>query len=142
MALRIYQAADPATELSADNAFTNPLALTFDGVNGGVIEKRLYLRNNDIAKTYTGISLQPVNTGDAVLAVDGTNGYSWKLSAGDQRPLNEQWALITAGASIAMSNISDTTTYLPFWVRIEVPAGAPVMSSQKITLDIDATQLP
>jgi len=140
MALQIYLSADPDAALSVESAFTNPLTLTFDGVNGGVIEKRLYLRNNDALLVFTDISIEPFNDGDTIIQVDGSGGYSWKLSAGDQRPLNEQWELITAGESIDLDDISDTTTYLPFWVRVEIPAGAPVMSSQKISLRIHATE--
>lgn len=140
MALGIYLEADPDTKLSIDGAFTNPLALTFDGINGGILERKLYLRNDTPGLLYSDITILPYNTGDTVIAVDGTGGYSWKLYAGDQRPLSEQWELVTAGDSIELDDISDTTTYLPFWARVEIPAGAPVLSSQKIVLRCEATE--
>jgi len=141
MALKIYTAADPDSDLSTNGTYSNPLSLTFDGVNGGVIEKRLYVRNDNVNFTYSSITLTPNDTGIFPIT-DGSNGYSWKVLSGDQRPLEEQWSAKTAAESISLSNINDTTTYLSFWLRVEVPAAAAVESFQTVALRISSTETP
>lgn len=139
MGLKIYTKADPNSALSTGGVFTNPLALTFDGVNGGVIEKRVYLRNDVDGNSYADIVVTPDHgTGQDIIS--GADGYSWKLHAGDQRPLEEQWSMVVAGEGIELPDISDTTTYLPFWIRIEIPTGAPVESFQTAFLSIVAEE--
>lgn len=143
MALKIYETPNPTLDFSENGTFTNPLSMSFNGVTGEVIEQRFYLRNDDVSKWYSNITIQAVDHGDAI--VDGTDGYSWKLIAGDERPLEEQWGLVTAGDPIDMEDIGsasagDDTTYLPFWLRIEVPRGAPVESFQGVQLDVQATE--
>ena len=135
--LKVYTSADPSAALSYDGEFGNPLAITFDGVNGGTIERKLYLRNDNITKQYQNITIQPYdNPGVEQQITNGSNGYIWLLSAGDQRPLVEQWDLITPASVINLDDISDTTTYLPFWLRITVPAGVPATSFRSASLAI------
>jgi hypothetical protein len=138
MALKIYEDADPGAAFSDDDTFSNPIAHAFDGTTGGVVERRFYVRNDDIGKTYTGVTVQPIDGGDNL--VDGSNGFSWKLAVGDTQPLEAQWDLVTAGDSISLSDITDTTTYVPFWVRIEVPQGAEIQSFQTVNLRTQATE--
>jgi hypothetical protein len=138
MALGIYAEADPGSAFSSEGTFDNPITTAFDGTSGGVVERRYYVRNDAPTLQYSDIAVSPVDGGDNL--VDGSAGYSWKLIVGDQRPLEEQWSLKTAGEEIDLSDITDTTTYLPFWVRIEVPRGAPVESFQSVSLQIEATE--
>jgi hypothetical protein len=138
MALKIYENADPGSAFSSDRTFSNPFSVALDGATGAVYEQRLYVRNDDIGRVYTDILVAPIDGGDNI--VSGANGFSWKLLAGDQKPLEEQWSLQSAGTGINLGNLSDTNTYLPFWVRIEVPQGAEVTSFQAMTLDIEATE--
>jgi hypothetical protein len=139
MSLKIYDWPDPSTAFSEDGSLTNPLAMTFDGAEGGVVQRRCYVRNDDVLKTYSGIELTPVDSGDDI--VDGSTGFSWKLREGDQQPLDAQWDLVTPGNTLEFSSdISDTNTYLPFWIRVEVPRGASVDSFQGVTLDLVADE--
>jgi hypothetical protein len=118
---------------------TEPLRLGFDGREGGVSEVRRYVRNNDAAYTYSGIQVQPVDQSGRDIT-DGTNGFSWKLSEGNTQPSSDEWSAITAGAAISLSNITDTSTYLPFWLRIEIPRGATVHSYDDVILRILGVQ--
>jgi len=138
MALNIYQEADPGSGFSLDGTFVNPFSVALDGLVGGAFEQRLYVRNDDLAKIYTDIVVTPVDGGDNI--VDGSNGFSWKILGGDQKPLEEQWSLQAAGLGVNIGNLSDTNTYLPFWVRIEVPQGSNVNSYQDVTLELEATE--
>lgn len=123
---------------------TNPIRHSFDGRVGGVLEKRYFLRNDDANTAFSGIQLYPVDLGGDHLT-DGTNGFAWKLKAGDQQPLDQEWATIAPANTIMFSGIGDGTiggdisTYLPFWLRIEVPKGANVSSYDDVVLRTTAS---
>jgi len=133
--LGIYSSADSGSKFSDDGGFATPFSVSIDGVTGGAIEKRLYVRNDNGAKNYSSIQVLAVDGGDDL--VDGSTGYSWKFIAGDSKPTSTQWANESDGNTISLSDILDTTTYAPFWVRIEVPLRAPVSSFQSVSLRID-----
>ena len=138
MALSVYTKADPATFLSNGGKFTNPLALTFDGTDGGTLVQKLYVRNDDITTTYSGITLSI--TGDVnSYHFDGSQGFTWKLIAGDTQPIAGQWAAVTPGNSISLGTISGTNTYLPFWLYTETDAHTNVQSFQDVHLTLSAT---
>lgn len=139
MALKIYPDEGISSAYSQDGAMTNTFRQAFDGKTGQVRETRLYLRNDDATKIYTGIVISSVSVSGRNI-IDGTDGYSWKLSAGDTQPTADGWRAVSEGNSISMSAISDTTTYLPFWLRIEVPRGAPVETIDGVVLNIVASE--
>lgn len=143
MALKIYSSPTPSAAFSIDGSFDNPLLLAFDGVTGGIINKRYYVRNDDNTLWYSSIVIQPIYTSGDNIA-EGANGFAWKLIAGDDQPLEEQWSLLAPGNSISIPNIGspsggDISTYEPFWLRIIVPRGAPIKSHQGIVLNISGT---
>jgi hypothetical protein len=145
MGLLIYSEANPSSAFSADGGFANPLSQAFDGVTGNVQQTRYYVRNDDATMTYSGISVQPVHLSD-VNIIDGTDGFDWKLIAGDSQPLEEQWALVGSGNSISIpqigtASVSDIATFEPFWLRVTVPKGAPVQSHAGIKLRLTGTSI-
>jgi hypothetical protein len=139
MALRIYPAAAPDNPYSQGATMTNPLRLGFNGREAGISEVRYYLRNDDATYDYTSITIQPIDQSGRDIT-DGTNDFAWKLSAGNTQPTSDEWDAITPGAAISMSDITDISTYLPFWLRIEIPRGASVMSYDDAVLRIAATE--
>lgn len=143
MALRIYREADPDTAYSVDDTFSNPFALACDGSEGFIYTKRLYVRNDDPAVQYSNIIVQPIDTGTRHI-VDGSDLYSWKLLPGDPQPTELQWSLTDAGSAIylvsGLDYLSGIVTYLPFWVRVEVPAGSPVESFRDVKLRTIASE--
>jgi len=147
MGLKVYDSANPSAAFSTEGSFDNPLTHSFNGTAGGVVEKRYYVRNDDAAYFYEDITVQPVASAGSLI-VDGsgdTEGYTWKVLAGDLKPLEEQWGLKDAGDSISLADLGsasfgDTTTYLPFWLRIRVPANALVASYQGVVLEIGSTE--
>lgn len=139
MALRIYPDEGISAPYSQDGTMTNAFRQAFDGRTGQIRETRLYLRNDDALKNYTGIVISSVNLSGRNIA-DGTDGYSFKLSAGDTQPTSDGWRAISDGNSISMDSLSDTTTYLPFWLRVEIPKGAPVETVSGSTLRIVASE--
>ena|SRR3990167_10972683 len=145
MPIKIYTSASPDAPISESGALTDPYLVTLDGRNGGVIQQKLYVRNSSSTLSYSGISLTVVNTDDPSL-VDGSVGITWKLSEGTLQPTDEQWKVIDSANSITFSGIgtsavSDTSTYLPFWVRTEIPRGTSVQTITDIQFKIVASEL-
>ena len=145
MSLGIYLSADPAEELSADGERTKPFSISFEGTAGGTKEVKLYVRNDDSLFYYTGIELGLEDLA-ASSHIDGTlTGFSWKLSAGDLKPTLNDWAHITAGDDISLSNLGssgtpNTSTYLPFWLQITVPANTSIQTIDTISFVLTATE--
>jgi hypothetical protein len=144
MGINIYSAANPSTGLSVAGAFTSPFTVVLDGKYGGVTQKKLYLRNSDSALWYSLTTILCVDTIDVTI-VDGTKNITWKLSAGNTQPTDDQWAAITTGNTISMANLGgvgspDTSTYLPFWVRVQIPRNIEVQTILDVKLKINTTQ--
>lgn len=143
MALAIYKTPDPHSAFSTGTAM-NPLSHSFDGVRGGTVTRRYYVRNDSNLYYYTAITVQPVYS-NGVNIITGTDGFYWKLIAGDTKPLEEQWSLVLPANQISIPNIGsagsfDISTYEPFWLRIVVPRGAPTRNHIGIKLRLDFTQ--
>lgn len=144
MALKIYSQPLPTSAFSQNGDFTNPLTDAFDGVAGTTLTKKYYVRNDASTLYFTNIVVQPVYL-TGVNIIDGTDGYSWQLIAGDAEPLEEQWDEVSPANAISLSDLGsvsseDIGTYLPFRLRRKVPAGAPVKAYTGVTLRISATQ--
>lgn len=143
MGLLIYSSANPSTTpFSTSGTFTNPLGITFDGTDGGIAVQQLYLRDNGInvptVTGWTGITISLVdNQGGALL--NGADGYTWKLISGNTQPIMGQWNSTVAGNSISMPDISNTNTWLPFWLYTQVAPNTSVQSSTGVSLQITAT---
>jgi len=144
MALKIYNQPSPDFALSEGGLRLNPLLVTFDGRVGGARAKKLYVRNNHLERYYTSITVSLGDTGDTSI-IDGTNDYSWKLYAGDGNPPFEYWDRLDPANTISLDNIGtidkgDISTYLPFWVRIEVPSNRMVNNTIQVSLTINAQE--
>lgn len=139
MSLTIYETVDASVGFSTDGTFSNAMRHSIDGRTGGTVEQLYYLRNDDDTKTYSSISMIPVSN-PAKDIVSGPNGYSVKLSSGSTQPTARQWENINPANTITFADLSDTTTYLPFWVRIDVPRGAPVDTITNSVFRITSTE--
>jgi hypothetical protein len=140
MGLYIYENSTDTAHLSVDDAFSNPLLLTQDGRVGGTVEKKLYVKNNDDTYDYSSIQVYVEQTSGSVDFVNGTKGFYIKLYAGDTQPTLEQWQTISPGNTISLSNISDTATALPFWMKIYCPTNVPVQHIKGVKIVLSATE--
>jgi len=144
MALNIYASADSSSGFSNEGTFANPITHSFDGVTGGVVIKKYYLRNDNDARYYNNISISAyVASGQDI--TDGTNGFGWKLISGSDQPLDQEWALVGNGNAISMSQIGsfgngDNVTYYPFWLRITVPSNLSAQAFENVKLRISFTE--
>ena len=145
MALKIYESANPATAFSSDGEFSNPISVAVDGIVGATILRRYFVRNDSALHYYTDIQVTSVVNSGLDIVSGATAGFAWKLIAGDSQPLEDQWGIIAPGNTMELADIgelgdADTTTYLPFWLRIEVPRGVDVQSFENVSLEITATE--
>lgn len=144
MGLSIYLDAVPTEELSSGTR-TKPFSVSFDGRSGGAKEVKLYLRNDDSLFYYTDIELT-LEDNASESHIDGeATGFTWKLSPGDLKPTKNDWTHITAGTEIEFSDLGSggspaISTYLPFWIRIEVPPNTSVQTIDTINFVISAME--
>lgn len=147
MAIKIYTEANNSdSALSLGGDFTNPFSITFDGRVGGYKEVKLYIRNDNGDYYYEELQISLVDTTDNTITDNLAVGFAWKLSAGDTKPTFNDWANIAPANTISMSNIGevsagDTSTYLPFWVYIQIPAGTEIQSFTEVSFAISGQEL-
>lgn len=116
-----------------------PIITTHDGVIGETVEIKLFVRNDSTAEYYESIIVTPVSKTSPDETDGVSNGHGVKLSLGTTQPTEGQWSAIDYGEAITLSDIgvvgtADTSTYLPFWYRVEVPAGAPADNKENLVL--------
>lgn len=140
MALALYESVDSATEYSSGGLYTDPLIVSLDGRTGGVVEKLLYVRNDDVTREYSSITLSFNQSGGSISYVDGSSGFSMKAKAGSTHPTPAEWVTISADNTVSLADISDTATYLPVWVRFEFPPKISVQHISNVSIKFSATE--
>ncbi len=133
MAVGIYTSTDPSSLLSQDGAFTHPFAITFDGRIGGYKETKLYIRNDNPLYYYTDLQLSLEDTGTIQIIDNSGEGFAWKLSYGDAKPTYLDWVNTAANNTLSIDDLGasgdpDTSTYLPFWIFVQVPASLAIQT--------------
>ena len=143
MGLYIYNALDRDAKL---NGTTNIFRVTFDGRVGGAQAHCVYLRNNDPGKWYNEIKLTIIDTSGDNLVDGSVEGYSWKLLRKDIAPTELEWRDISEGNTLVITevlgsvDIGDIVTFLPVWVRIEVPRGIEIQRFTDIVFRLTASE--
>jgi hypothetical protein len=145
MSLGIYTSANPNTSISEDGDHTSDFLASFNGRLGGVQEKQIFVRNDASDKYYENIALSMFSDETGSVYFDGSIGYVWKLYAGAVVPNELQWQAILPNNSISLADLgnnllADTSTYLPVWVRIEVPKNQPVQTILDIRFKLNADE--
>lgn len=145
MGLGVYN--EPfGVKYSEDGSQVTPVTTTHKGNEGEVIEILLYLRNDDPNQWYSDISIVGIdNTAPDDTQGDLGTGWGVKLSPGLEQPTKSKWTSIKFANKILMSTIGgvgdpDTTTFYPFWYRIQSPPGVDVQTKKDIKLQIDFTR--
>jgi hypothetical protein len=146
MALGIYSSASVSSKLSSDGTFQSSLSVTFDGRSGGNKQVKLYVRNSNDLYYYESILVGVTDSGVETIIDQPSEGFSWKLIEGDTQPTENDWKNTGAAVSISLSDIGasgnpDTSTFLPFWVYIEVPPGLDVQTFDTVKLTISANEV-
>lgn len=127
MALTIYD--------SDKVAYSTPVRTHHDGRLGGAHEELLYIKNGDAGKYYTSVRVNYAHS------LPTLGSWSIKFIAGERRPTEAEWDVAENGIPITLVDIgdtgaADTSTYLPFWVRVYAPgnSAASKRASQNIVV--------
>lgn len=147
MALGIYRQVSPGIYSiykeygSVDD--TLPIRNTFDGILGENVHTLLYVRNDDNSRYYENIKVQPISLVTPSQVDNVSTGHGMKLIAGSTQPTEAQWEATDYANQISLSDLgvsgsADTTSYLPFWCRIECPAGAAIDNLENTTLRVSS----
>lgn len=142
MSISLYKTPNYNSEFSAFLPFT----LTFDGRIGGAQDRQVFIRNHDASRWYSNIQIQAVDSAGLDLTDNSVDGFMWKLLSKDIVPTEEEWAQVTAGASLSLSDslgsssLGNTVTFLPVWIRVQIPRGQSIQTIKDIVLRITATE--
>jgi hypothetical protein len=144
MGIGIYTSVDPDKVLSQNGDFLYPFSITFDGRVGGYRETKLFIRNDDSDYYYNDLTLSLLDENPESIINNG--GYVWKLYYGDQKPTFNDWLNIPAATSIQIEDLgsegnSDISTYLPFWVFIQVPNNIDVQVFTKTKFVVSGNEI-
>jgi len=142
MALGLYTAPDASALLTDKNPFT----VTFDGRKGGIINRLLFVRNDNSATWYSNIQVQPIDlSGENI--VDGSKlEFHWKLLEKDIVPALEEWKSVLPGNQLTLSSnlgsstLGDIVTFLPFWVQVKIPERQKVSTIKDVVFRVTATE--
>jgi hypothetical protein len=108
---------------------TNPIT-TQHPIAGSTVEMKLYLFNDNSAKRYESISIDPTDT-------TSTDESSWIQLAPDNA--GSAGTYLTGGTSLSMANISDTSGHA-FWVKVTTPSVADSQNKSDIKLKVSGTE--
>ena len=158
MALSIYREVSSGTyavygQDGVEDGFL-PIVTTHDGVLGEVVEVKLFVRNDDPTEYYQGVTVTPVSKTTPDETIGTANGHGVKLyrrgslsTSLQPQPTEAEWGAVDYGEAISLPDIGafgsgDTSSYLAFWYRVEVPAGAPANNKENIVLRLSYTAYP
>lgn len=125
--LKIAKNAGLTDVVSTDG--TNPLS-TQHPIAGSTVEVKVYLFNDNAAKRYESITVDPTDT-------TGGDESTWVQLAPDNA--GSAGTYLAAGAALSMANISDTTGK-PFWVKVTTPSVADTQNKSDIKLTVNSTE--
>jgi hypothetical protein len=150
MGLKLYykDTEDQFVEISTDDDLSSPLMNVHDGKTGDIVTTQLYLRNDDAAKWFSNIIVQPVDLVDPDPYGDiaySETGWGIKLSAGAAEPTSGEWEDIDWGNQINMSDIgsdlaADTTTYFPLWHLVTCPPNTEAQVKTDLVVNVGYTE--
>ena len=120
----------------------NPLRSFHNGHVGDSHDQLIFVRNQNPAKWFTNIRLQPVMIGGYKdLGEFGDTGFGCKLLFGRRPPTEEEWDFVMSNSAIYLPDIgsceaADTFTNHPVWVRLYCPGGTPAQIRESMQLNL------
>jgi len=131
---------------SENGVLTNPVQTTHDGTDGEVVEKKLFLMNDDAGLYYSNLTLQPLPlTRTGVGNINYPEAYvSFKIIVQDLQPTANQWKSVQSGQAVIFPAIgsvgSPDTSYKPFWIQTSIPAGTGIQNISDISLHLEGEE--
>ena len=122
----------------------NYLWSAHDALNGSWNTLKLWLRNDDATVYFENIEIE-VNIPGVFSPNVSPNGIVYQLFPGDIEPTVLEWSRLPYHNTISMSDLGafgspDTSTYLPFWVRIYQPGNSSVGDVSDASLRVTAIE--
>jgi hypothetical protein len=149
MSLLIYEYDEDNSEfleISKNGLQSRPIQTTHNGTDGQVVEKKLFLRNDNEDYYYTSVIVYPipsrkVRVGD----INFPEAFiRYKMIIKDEQPTESEWLAIESGNQISFPGIGDTntpdTSYKPFWVQVGIAAGTRVQTINDVSIHLEAEE--
>lgn len=142
MGLAVYTST--STDDKVDD--NHPISFTFDGRVGGIQEKCVYLRNDDLLSWYGGITASLVDTDPTPVSHINSTHFEWRLLEKDRVTIPEDWENISAGNTISISSDlgsssqGDISTFIPIWIRIKLSPGLPIQRIVSVVIRLGYTR--
>lgn len=149
MALLIYEFDEDNSEfldISKNGLQTRPIQTAHNGTDGQVIEKKLFLRNEDVNSYYTNTKLvsipsRKVRVGDINFPEAFIN---YKIIIKDEQPTESEWLAVESGNEVNFQGIGDTnasdTSFKPFWIQVGISPGTRVQTINDVSIHLDAEE--
>lgn len=134
--------------VSQDGLQSRPIQTTHDGTNGEIVEKKLYLRNDNENFYFNSINLQAVPASKVrVSDINYPEAFiGYKIIFKESQPTKSEWAAVQSGDSAIVTNIGTTdladTSYRPFWIQVTIPPGTRIGALRDVSLQLDAETNP
>lgn len=125
--INIYKGEATGSAISTDDS--SPLFTTHNKKRFHPHIQKLYVRNDDTAIWVSDLKVYSTSTSYDIYS--GTGNFGVKFYVGELEPTDRVWDSVTYNRpaefpSLGTVGASDTTTFLPFWMRSEVSGGAPI----------------
>lgn len=149
MSLFIYEFDEDNSEfleISKNGLQTRPIQTTHNGTDGQVVEKKLYLRNDDSNSYYTNIRVKSIPARKVRV---GDLNYpeafiKYKIIIKDEQPTESEWLAVESGNEVVFADIGDTngadTSYKPFWVQVGISPGTRVQTINDVSVNLEAEE--
>lgn len=134
--------------ISEDGLFTRPIQTNHDGANGSIVEKQLFLKNEDAAFYFSNIRLRAVPESKVKVGdINFPEAYiGYKIIFKDSQPTKNEWLAVSSGAEAFLSNIGSTNlgddSYKSVWIQVSIPSGTRVGALTDISLSLEAESSP
>jgi hypothetical protein len=136
-----YKVGEIFYEVSTGDDLSSPVITTHDGKRGDSQKVKLYLKNDDLGLTFTNIVITPFDKDTPPSDINYTStGWGVKLSNSETEPSSAEWEDIDWGAPIAVSNILNTSTEVPFWYLVSCPPNTDAQNKTDIAIKIEYTE--
>ena len=150
MTLKIYEQ-NPLDssyeEKSNTQSYSSPIVLSPNGDLGDIIEKKLFILNDDASKYYVSVSVAgtPLD-----LISRGNPNYPYapfrmKVLYQEDQPTETEWAGVEAGNTASVGNIGSTGApdngYHGFWMRLETPANLRAGENRSVSARLSFEEL-
>jgi len=114
---------DTATTSYSDGDFSKPLCFTFDGILGGVQEKKMYLKNTSTSSVTVDVEVTGINQ---------SAPYNIYLKSSTT---NAEWTTTTPKLTDVSIPANSGMNY--FFIKMEISSDSPVNSYNELRLSVE-----